>query len=280
MIIQNELCTVEISEHAAEITSFRDAKTGREYMWQGDATYWSGRNPILFPMVGNTYSKTYEIDGKTYAMGNHGVARNATFTCVNEEKNRIVMRLESSADTLAVYPFPFCLDVSYTLCGTTLQIEYHITNTGDRDMPFSFGLHPAFRCPLDEGEDFRDYRIELACAEKVKRFDFEQERFVREDAWTKSFALDYDVLFKTIMLEGFNSPYVQLTNGKHGVEVSCAGYRWIAFWTKPNAPFVCLEPWHGLGDRKPNNLPFDKRPGTMSLAGGHTYTTSYSIRIF
>ena len=50
--IQNSFVSVTIDEHAAEIHSFFDRETSIEAMWQGDKTYWAGRNPILFPMVG------------------------------------------------------------------------------------------------------------------------------------------------------------------------------------------------------------------------------------
>lgn len=280
MRLNNETMVLEVSEHAAEITSFRNHQTGIEYMWQGDPTFWAGRNPILFPIVGNTYSKTYSIHGKTYAMGNHGIARHATFTCVKQTEDQIVMQLRDDEATRQVYPFPFLLEVTYTLHDTQVEIDYRVVNTGTEEMPFSFGLHPAFNCPLQADESFTDYHLELACPEALIRYDHQREEFIQEDTVTQTFALDYDVLFRTIMLEHVKSPYVRLTNGKHGVEVSCAGYRWLAFWTKPNAPYVCIEPWHGLSDLKENDTPFEKRPGTLLLAPGHSFTTGYSIRVF
>ena len=58
--------------------------TGCETLYQGDQG-WSGRNPSLFPMVGNTYTKDYEIDGKKYAMKNHGLIRYATLEGESKE---------------------------------------------------------------------------------------------------------------------------------------------------------------------------------------------------
>ena len=48
----------------AQITEFAFKKTGINYMLQGDSDFWAGRNPILFPIIGNTYSGNYYIDGK------------------------------------------------------------------------------------------------------------------------------------------------------------------------------------------------------------------------
>ena len=48
--IKNELLTVEISEHGAELQSIKDCE-GQEYLWDGDADYWGRKSPILFPRV-------------------------------------------------------------------------------------------------------------------------------------------------------------------------------------------------------------------------------------
>ena len=51
MIIENEKVRLEVVEHGGEIQSFYDLTHQLEYMWQGDAAFWSGKNPSLFPMV-------------------------------------------------------------------------------------------------------------------------------------------------------------------------------------------------------------------------------------
>ena len=69
MKIANERYEMTFCEKGGEMTSFRDKQTDIQYLYQGDSEYWSGKNPTLFPIVGNTHSGTYEIDGKrVYAM--------------------------------------------------------------------------------------------------------------------------------------------------------------------------------------------------------------------
>jgi aldose 1-epimerase len=48
---------------------------------------------------------------------------------------------------LAQFPFRFVADVTYGLSGRTLDMVTVVTNAGDREMPFGFGIHPYFRCP-------------------------------------------------------------------------------------------------------------------------------------
>ena len=57
MIIENEKVRLEVVEHGGEIQSFYDLTHQLEFMWQGDAAFWSGKNPSLFPMVSNTWTK-------------------------------------------------------------------------------------------------------------------------------------------------------------------------------------------------------------------------------
>ena len=97
------------------MTSFLDKETGLQYLWQGDPAYWSGKNPTLFPMIGNTYTKDYEIEGKKYAMKNHGLICYATLNVKEQSDTKFVMELNSNEETLAQYPFEFHYEIQYEL---------------------------------------------------------------------------------------------------------------------------------------------------------------------
>ena len=43
--------TAVTESFGGELVSLRD-EGGMEYIWSGAAPYWSGRNPVLFPIVG------------------------------------------------------------------------------------------------------------------------------------------------------------------------------------------------------------------------------------
>ena len=139
-------------------------------------------------------------------------------------------------------------------------------------MPFNFGLHPAFNCPLQEGEKFEDYHIEFSNHET---FDW-LNTHIKD---SKVMDLDKDALAATIIITDPVSSESSLTNGEHGVTVSNVGYKWLAYWS-PNAPFVCIEPWHSHTDFEKVEVPFEQREGTLFLEAGKTFTTAYSIQIF
>ena len=270
--IKNDVASVVVDEHASEIHSFKDSATGIEYMWQGDPAFWAGRNPTLFPMVGSTWDKILHIDGKEYVTGNHGFCRRSDFTCVEHDDSTVVMELKDSEATLKEYPFAFTLRVRYELEGKKLTITYTIKNENDRTMPFNFGLHPAFNCPVEPEKKFEDYHIEFSNKETFEWLDTKVED-------SKEMALDKEALAKTIIITDPVSSYSELTDGVHGVRVSNVGYKWLAYWS-PNAPFVCIEPWHSHTDFTEVKVPFEEREGTQFLEAGKTFTTAYTIEVF
>ena len=74
-IIENEALRVEIADRGAEIMSIVGKKTGFEYLWQGDATYWASRATVLFPICGRLTDGKYTYKGKEYEMVLHGFAK-------------------------------------------------------------------------------------------------------------------------------------------------------------------------------------------------------------
>ena len=73
--IENDSIRVQISDVGAELQSIVGKKDNTEYLWQGDAQYWSGRAYNLFPICGRLTDGKYTYQGKTYEMNLHGFAR-------------------------------------------------------------------------------------------------------------------------------------------------------------------------------------------------------------
>lgn len=273
-ILENELARVVISSKAAEILSFYKKSDKLEIMWNGNPEYWAGRNPILFPQVGNTYNKTQVFKGQEYHMGNHGIARHKEFDLIKQTSDELTLVLKANEDTLKEYPYDFALYVTYKLTNAKLEISYVIENNDQDVMPFGFGLHPAFNCPIENDEKFEDYYIEFSSKEN----DNTEELKLIKDS---KLALNRELFkkFPTVIYYGLNSAFVTLSNGKHKVKVTCNGYPVLAFWSPKESPFICIEPWFSHGDFKEVNLPFEEREGIISLESNKSFSTAYSIEI-
>ena len=156
--IASEGLTARINALGAELSSLTDA-AGREYMTDADPAFWSGRAPVLFPIVGALAEDTLRVDGQSHAMPKHGFARRSRFTLVEQAPDRVMFRLEDSAETRSCYPFAFVLEMAFTLTGLTLEMAATVHNTGAAALPFSFGYHPAFAWPLPGGAEKAAHRV-------------------------------------------------------------------------------------------------------------------------
>lgn len=113
--------------------------------------------PILFPFPNRIRDGRFSFQGETFTVDppRHGFARDKPWNVVghgasDEEGAWLTSGFDASAypeQILRQFPFPFKLEVSYRLRGGRLAMETTARNTGDREMPVGFGIHPYFRKP-------------------------------------------------------------------------------------------------------------------------------------
>ena len=250
--IENEALSVQISSLGAELYSIK-SNDGCEYIWQGDAKYWSGRAPIMFPICGRFYEGKYTYLGKTYEMGSHGIARHSEFTLKNQQKSKITLSLVGNEETKKAYPFDFIFDVTFSLEGASLSVEYKVKNTDSKDLIFGLGAHPAFNVPLEKGLKFEDYRVEFDKECDAFRLNFSPTCFcTRNDQLylgkkTKAIDLKHN-LFDDDAIFLYNTPKkitLLSSKGTKSVTVKFDNMKYVGLWhaTKKDAPYVCIEPW-------------------------------------
>ena len=285
----NEVLTIEVSEHGAELQSIR--KDDYEYLWQGNPEYWGRRSPVLFPIVGSVWEKCFRVDGKVYEMGQHGFARDMDFELVSAADTEVWYRLKSSEKTLAAYPWPFVLEIGYRLEGNSVKVLWKVTNPGETEMYFQIGAHPAFNYPgydpdaVDRGVVAFDRNDNLqrsgfkgkGCVDPQARFPIplsddgmlRLKRDTFDDIDT--LMLENDQVHKVVFLKNDSSPYLTVTFDAPVV----------AIWSPPkrNAPFFCIEPWYGRCDRADFTGEFKDRDWVNALAPGAIFSTSYTIRL-
>lgn len=147
-------------------------------------------------------------------------------------------------------------------------------------MPFTLGLHPAFRT-----YPFEDCELVFEPAGKAVQFHtFEDGRPVEyETVELDRLPLDRGLIRKerTLIWKDYDTEQVTLLqNGRAQITMKFPGFPFLAVWTHPqDSEFVCIEPWYGHADLEKLDVPFEKREGTMILEPGRTWTTSYAIEV-
>ncbi|MGB4985347.1 MAG: aldose 1-epimerase family protein [Erysipelotrichaceae bacterium] len=275
MKLENSRYVVQFIPRSAQCIHFIDKLSGYDIIWSGDSKYWANHNPILFPMIGNTYSKKYMINGLEYSFGNHGVIRHMDFDLVSQNDDSLILQVKANDWSKEQYPFNFTMNVKYTLADNTLLIDYEIINNDEKDMPFIFGLHPAFA--IDE--DVSNYHLQFEKKEILTQLLNENIQ-LEDKVITENIDLSEEIFEKypTLIYKDMVSDYVQLVSDKHNIEVGIKGYPYLAFWKKEEARFVCIEPWCGLGDSSEHHYDFYERPNMTILKANENYRTSYYIK--
>lgn len=278
-----------VDTHGAELVSFQD-ECGREYIWNGDPAYWSGRNPNLFPVVGNLKNGKVRIEGNEYEMNRHGFARNSEFEVAEHGTDYVIFELHESEETLNRYPYKFSLRIEHRLSEKGFSTEFHVKNTGDKILPYCVGAHTAFRCPMNDGENFEDYQLVFNEEEEAPTILLSSEGLFRNGAAEpmlsgKVLPLDYRVYARldTIVFRGLNSNGVSLVHKEtgHGVHMEFEQFPMIAFWTKGSAkaPYICLEPWHGCAAYENESGDILDKPHVILLQPGESRSLKYTVEI-
>ena len=81
------------------------------------------------------------------------------FDLESQTEEEIWFVLKDTESTLEKYPFHFILKVGYRLSGRQVEVMWKVENPNDKKMYFSIGGHPAFNCPLKEGEKQEDCQL-------------------------------------------------------------------------------------------------------------------------
>lgn len=226
-------------ERGGIITSF--GTLGKEILYLDKETFYDvntnirGGIPILFPISGQLKDKKYELNGKTYSMKNHGVARINPWQVVKvseEDEASITIKLESNEETKRSFPLDFELLFTYILKNGKLTIEQEYINKSQEPMPMYSGFHPYFNAESKnihyetdaaKYEDYNDDKIK----DYTGSIDLENmaESAVFLDAKQSSIAFELPGLNRKIILE-------------YGKE-----FKYVVLWSVKNKKFICVEPW-------------------------------------
>ncbi|MFL0270034.1 aldose 1-epimerase family protein [Candidatus Clostridium radicumherbarum] len=286
--LENALLKITLNDHGAELHNIKGKKENIEFLWNGDEEYWKYHAPVLFPIVGKMLNSKYIVDGNTYTLPQHGLARVSEFKKTTETESSITFNLDYSEETLKVYPFRFSFEIEYTLDNNSIIIKYKVINRDNKNMLFSIGAHPAFMCPILPNESLEDYYFEFSKNETASIMELSEQGYFTHKEFPylngeKIVALSKEV-FKNdaLVFHNLNSHIIYLKAKNHNkfVEFDFENFPYLGLWSKPTgAPFVCIEPWFGHADFEDFNGELKDKEGIISLEENNAFTCCYKIII-
>ena len=279
-IIKNSVLTAEIKHFGAELISLK-TNLNKEYIWEGNPDFWGKHSPILFPIVGTLKNNSFHHNGMEYHLSRHGFARDMEFELTDATENSATFSIQSSDETLKVYPFEFELQLIYTLDKNNLFIAYKVINKGKSTMPFAIGAHPAFALP----NQFENYAIAFEKEEPLEYYLLEDDLISNNtkqlEVHNKQIPLTFKLfendalIFKTLQSDSLTI----LENENPILRVHFKDFPSLGIWTKMNAPFLCIEPWFGYSDTNENSGNLLEKEGIQILKADETFHSKFSIEV-
>lgn len=282
--------TAEIQLRGGQIASFKTA-SGRQVIWQADPAVWAQHAPVLFPICGSVKDGQIGIGGKMYPMTKHGFTRDPVFQVAKLGDDFVELVLTPTEESRPMYPFDFVLHVTYTLQENGFTTTFLVENRSDRVMPFCVGGHPGFVCPMEEGARFEDYQLVFPQVEDGLNalapggYLIDGAEYLPQLRNSNTLPLSYqlfderDALIFT-QLKSRSVDLVHKDSGK-GIHFAFPKMEVLAVWTKPgaHAPYLCLEPWHGMPGQVTESGNFEDKPFATLLQPDRCYKTWFTATV-
>ena len=277
MIIQldNGILQAKIHLLGAELISL--CKDKIEYLCVANKPIWDRQAPILFPNVGCIKDGYVLINEKKYLLPQHGFAKDSVFSCIEHSQTSATFMLESSLETIKLYPWKFRLLVRYTLEDNCLHISISVWNDDCSAMYYSCGFHPGFKCPLMPEETAEMYHITFSPPMTANRLVMKNALVVENQP--KFLNSIWKLPLQEGMFDGGSYTLTDLTsynvtlsnqNAFHSVTVGSKGFNQLVLWAPPKEPFsyICIEPWCGMADWADSNHNFETKQGNAAVLPG------------
>jgi galactose mutarotase-like enzyme len=287
-ILENDQIRIAVAAKGAELNSVFNKKLQLEYMWSGDPLYWNKTSPALFPIVGMLKNDTYFFNDRAWRLFRHGFVREMEFIATRQSGSSVTLSVDSNNETIEDFPFPFRLEIIYSIHTYTLDVVYRVVNIGQSLMYFSLGGHPAFKVPLLPGHEYTDYFLEFNEPEHSKRWPVTNDGLIETVPvpffhgfnrlpLTKDLFIQDAVVFKDLCS---TSVQLRTTKSQHGFEIDFTGFPYLGIWAANNADFVCIEPWCGIADPVNTNQQLEQKEGINRLEPNAVFERNWSLTVF
>ena len=140
---------------------------------------------------------------------------------------------------------------------------------------------------MRKGEAYTDYSMQFQYPETVESWLLNDDGLITDHSvpmLENSATLRlHGRLFDddALIFRNLNSNHTTLRSDVSGgiLRVDFHEFPYLGIWAKPNAPFVCIEPWHGIADLESSNRQFLSKEKLRIVEAETEETLSYSITI-
>ena len=278
LILSNGIIKATFSPKGAELLSV--VKDGKEKIWIGDPDVWALHSPLLFPICGGLKDNKFIYEGKEYTLQKHGYVRFVEFEVESHTDTKLVFLHRWDNETLSQFPFRYELRVIYTLEDSALKVDYNVKNLDDTCMYYSIGAHEGYYCP----EGIEEYSIIFDKDENldgnISIGNLLEYETINVGKNTCELPLKYEYFaVDALVFLNLKSRKVSLKNRRTGEEIGLEfeGHDFFLLWTKPNANYICLEPWCGHQDFVDSDYDFKNKKGIIKLSGREEKTKTHKI---
>lgn len=225
-----------------------------------------GGIPVLFPVCGPLREGSFQVDGMTYSMKQHGLARQLPWRMVGADTGEcaaLELELVSTPQTLSQYPFEFQVLFRFEVRDGRLLLRQTYRNRSQLEMPVQFGFHPYFQV-----SDKTQLRFDIPATRYLdnktnkqgdfsNRFDFAQE----EIDWT---------------FPGLTSSRASVADRARGIQLELEydeHFPYLVFWSLRGKDFVCPEPWSA------GRFAMNTGEGRSVIPPGGSLLADFSLRV-
>jgi galactose mutarotase-like enzyme len=147
----------DVAIEEGELRSFKAG--GYEFIHQIGSPGWGHSDTEMFPIIGPTAEASYrvQVPRGNAILDQHGLLRDMPYKLLEENSFSATFVKDYKAGTpvenakfpdrstarLLVWPYSFQFSKTFTLDGEGLSIQFSLS--GEKDMPYMLGYHPAFR---------------------------------------------------------------------------------------------------------------------------------------
>lgn len=151
--LENQVAIVD----AGELVGYQ--VDGHEFIHQKGSPGWRSSDTEMFPIIGPTNETGFmvQVSKGNAIQDQHGLLREMDYEVISESKTSVIFQKTYKAGTLVknskfpekstkqwlIWPFSFEFQKKFELKEDGLEITF--TVSGEKDMPFMLGYHPAFK---------------------------------------------------------------------------------------------------------------------------------------